>query len=98
MQLQPIMSRMARTTSAQRQEWLQKFFSSGLSRQDFAREHGLKFSTLCRWLAEAQDPVPAVAKPVIFKEVVSLPAKVPDSNAAWVIEILTPAGLVLRLR
>lgn len=98
MQLQPIVSRMPRTTSAQRREWLQKFFSSGLSRQAFAREHGLKFSTLCRWLAEAQHPGPRIANPVVFKEVVSLPAKVPDANPAWTIEILTPAGLVLHLR
>ncbi len=98
MQLQPIMSRMARTTSAQRQEWLQKFFSSGLSRQDFAREHGLKFSTLCRWLAQTQDAAQPIAKPVVFKEVVALPAKVPDANPVWTIEILTPAGLVLHLR
>ena len=99
MQLEPIVLRSPRTTRAQRQEWLQKFFTSGLSRQAFAQEHGLKLSTLCRWLAQAQegDNAPCLPKPVVFKEV-SLPAVVNASGQCWAMEIVTPSGLVLRLR
>lgn len=90
---------MPRTTQAQRQGWLQKFFSSGLSRQAFAREHGLKLSTLCRWLAQDQesDSAARLPKPVVFKEV-SLPAVVNASGQCWAMEIVTPSGLVLHLR
>jgi transposase-like protein len=98
MQLQRCMRRSPRTNRAQQAQWVQRYLSSGLSRKAFAQEHGVKVSTLDRWLARVGDCVSPSPKPVVFKEVVPLATAAPSDSPTWSLEILTPSGLVLRLR
>ena len=37
-------------TAEERESWVSRFRSSGLTQPEFAREHGLKLGTLQRWL------------------------------------------------
>ncbi len=97
MQLQRYVQRLPRTTSAQRAQWVQKFHSSGLSREAFAREHGLRRSTFHRWVAQSTEPLESKPKNIAFQEV-RLSAAPRTSAQDWAMEVLTPAGLIVRLR
>jgi len=97
MSLLPLVRRSPRTGPAQRETWRQQFRQSGLSRQAFARKHGLKLSTLHRWLAQAKSSLAPAAHPVVFQEV-RPPTGLPIAGSSWALEILTPSGLLLRLR
>ncbi len=98
MQIQKYVSRLAKTTPAQRQDWIQQWRASGLSAQLFAQQHGLRMGTFYRWLAQANRSVSAPTKSVLFKELAPPPVPAGAPDACWAMEILTPAGLLLRLR
>jgi len=57
-----------------------------LSRREFASRHGLRLSTLHRWLRQPK----AIA--AAFTEL-----KLPAPAARWAAEVVHPDGLVLRL-
>jgi hypothetical protein len=97
MQLQPCKPRAPRTTRVQQLQWIERFRNSGLTRHAFAQEHGLKISTLDRWLARAGHSASPVSQPVLFKEL-PRPVVLNGSGQSWSMEILTPSGLIVRLR
>jgi len=87
----------ARSTAAQRREWVQRWVHSGLSQRAFALRHRLRLSTLQRWTS--QDPARASAPPVVnaspgFAQL-QLPAL--SSGPRWVAEVLRPDGTRLCL-
>jgi transposase-like protein len=43
-----------------RRELLAEYVRSGLTRMEFARRAGVKYTTLCNWVQHAQPPAPAV--------------------------------------
>jgi hypothetical protein len=65
-----------------RRELLAEYVRSGLTRSEFARRAGVKYTTLCNWAQHAQPPTPAVAvpaeptraKPLVNFAEVALPA------------------------
>jgi transposase-like protein len=46
----PTKQRRPHFTAEERETWVSRFRSSGLTQPEFAREHGLKLGTLQRWL------------------------------------------------
>jgi hypothetical protein len=96
MQTLPL-KRAPQTKATQREAWMEKFRQSGLSRQAFARRHGLKLSTFHRWLAQAKMSSAPVPQPAVFKELNPQPVLNIHPHG-WEMEILTPAGLLIRLR
>jgi hypothetical protein len=84
--------RRPRSNSAQRAQWARRFFESGISPHDFARQHGLGLSTLQRWLKENPDtPVP-----LGFAQV-TLPSAPQPGHRDWAAEVVRADGSVLRL-
>jgi transposase-like protein len=79
--------RRPRSTAAERAQWVQRYLQSGLAPREFAAQHGLKYSTLQRWVANAPAVAPA------FTEV-KLP---PLLAAGWTAEVVRPSGTTLRL-
>ncbi len=65
-----------------RRELLAEYARSGLTRREFARRAGVKYTTLCNWVQHAQPQTPAVAaqaeptraKPLVNFAEVALPA------------------------
>ncbi len=91
------LKRAPQTNATQREAWMEKFRQSGLSRQAFARKHGLKLSTFHRWLAKRNLSSAPAPQPIVFKEIDPHPVLNVPANG-WAVEILTPAGLLIRLR
>src|SRR5215208_5275076 len=81
-----ILPRRRRSNAAERDHWVQRFAQSGLCRREFAGQHGLRLSTLQRWLGKAK------AKAPVFAEV-----KLPGLTTRWAAEVVEPGGRVLRL-
>ncbi len=84
--------RRPRSNSAQRAQWARRFFESGISPRDFARQHGLRLPTLQRWLKEN----PAMPVPLGFAQVTLPPAPQP-SHRDWAAEVVRADGSTLRL-
>jgi hypothetical protein len=70
-----------------------RFRESGLSRAAFARRHGLVLSSLIRWLGQPP-PRPAVASPVVWRELPVSSGLTMGSN--WALEIESSRGLKIR--
>src|SRR5579872_4238506 len=79
--------RRARSTAAERAQWVERYWQSGLAQREFAAQHGLKIATLQRWVTQAPAVAPA------FTEV-KLP---PLLAAGWTAEVVRPSGATLRL-
>jgi len=88
--------------------WRKRFFQSGLLLREFAAQHGLKLSTLQRWVASPPGISPATpggdnirshsAAP-LFAEV-TLPvglSPASSSSRPWAAELFRPDGSMLRL-
>ena len=61
----PAKQRRTLFTAEERETWVSRFRSSGLTQPQFAREHGLKLGTLQRWLyGRGARPVPKRKEPV----------------------------------
>jgi transcriptional regulator with XRE-family HTH domain len=91
-----VSSRRSRSTAAQRIEWAQRFFQSGLSQREFALRQGLRLSTLQRWLqrsARTSPPAPATAPSFAELKLPPLAASAPR----WGAELHRPDGTSLRL-
>jgi transposase-like protein len=84
-----VSTRRARSSASERAQWAQRFFQSGLSQRDFALQHGLKLSTLQRWVAQQH---PAAPSAPAFVEV-----KLPPAASHWAAELVRADGSVLRL-
>jgi transposase-like protein len=85
----------ARSSAQERQQWVEKFLQSGLSRREFARAHDLRFATLQRWVQRSsQSSQSRARRRPLFTEV-----KLPPAAAApgWAAELLRPDGARLRL-
>ncbi len=67
---------------ARRRELIEDYIVSGLTRMEFARRSGVKYTTLCNWVKHAGSPAPCVAsqaghareKPLVKFTEVALPA------------------------
>jgi hypothetical protein len=80
--------RRPRSNSAERAQWAQRFYESGLSQREFALRHQLRLSTLQRWLAQN----PPASSPPAFAEV-----KLAGLPPRWAAEVVRADGTVLRL-
>lgn len=75
---------------------LDAFHRSGLSRRAFCAETGVPRSTLDWWLARERRAVPT---PFTFAEVDRpAPPLVPAPAATWAVELVMPAGAIVRWR
>jgi hypothetical protein len=106
-------SRRPRSTAAERALWKQRFLQSGLLLREFADQHGLKLSTLQRWVGSSPGVSPATpggnqinsrpAAPVFAEVTWPLPACLSASSSApwlapaWAAELVRPDGSTLRL-
>jgi hypothetical protein len=87
------------TRSARAQKRLQmvnQFRRSGLTRAAFARQYGIPLATLGWWIKKAKDTSNLPA-PVVFNEVRLAPPIVSPLNG-WSVELISPAGLIIRCR
>ena len=75
---------------------LARYRASGLTQRAFCEQIGLPLSTLQWWLVRARRHGLA-ARPVTFTEI-PLPLSPPASGPAWAVEIITAAGVTVRLR
>jgi hypothetical protein len=91
--------------------WKRRFLQSGLLLREFAAQHGLKLSTLQRWVASSPgatlgtpgcDKISSSSVAPLFAEV-TLPAgssplsSSSSSSPLWVAELVRPDGSMLRL-
>lgn len=101
-------SRRPRSTAAERALWAQRFFRSGLLLREFAAQHGVKLSTLQRWVASSPGATPGCQKnKIISSSVAPVFAQVEwplaagssasASSSAWAAELFRPDGSMLRL-
>lgn len=75
-----------------RRELVTAFGASGLTRTEFARREGLRYTTLCNWVQrEGQGGARAKAPSVMRFAEVALPVK-----AAGGLEVRLPDGTILR--
>ena len=88
--------RRRRTSSRQRARLIARFQSSGLTREAFARRHGVGVSTLGKWLTDA-GATSRRPSPVVFRE---MPWAGMASAAAipWAIEVEGVGGVTVRCR
>lgn len=75
---------------------LARYGASGLTQRAFCEQIGLPLSTLQWWLLRARRRAVA-RRPVTFTEL-SLPMAPLASAPAWAVEIVTAAGVTVRLR
>lgn len=85
--------RMARTGPGERSQWVRAFRDSNLTPEAFAQVHGLRLSTLCRWITQ-QRPL----KPVVQLQEILCPAPSPSPTPHWDSEVVLPSGVTIRLR
>lgn len=84
----------ASTTVAERARWLERFQKSGLSRSEFARQHGIKVTTFYNWFRQPPvRPSGSLRQRPVFQEV-SLGQAL---GQKWAAEITRPDGSTLRL-
>lgn len=81
-------SRRPRSHATERARWAQRFSQSGLSQREFASRHGLRLSTLQRWLKLNRE----VVAPPAFAEL-----KLPGLLPRWAAEVVRADGSVVRL-
>ena len=74
----------------ERAQWVRQYLQSGLTQREFAVQHGLRLSTLQRWLAQNSH----LASAPRFAEL-KLPAL--PSPAPWAAEVVRVDGATLRL-
>lgn len=75
---------------------LARYRASGLSQRAFCEQIELPLSTLQWWLVRARRRA-LTARPVTFTEI-PLPIAPPATTPAWAVEIVTVAGVTVRLR
>lgn len=82
--------RRPRSSAAERAQWAQRYFQSGLTQREFALQHGLRLSTLQRWVVQQAGctSTPAFAE-------LKLPA-LPGAGS-WAAEVVRADGATLRL-
>jgi transposase-like protein len=88
-----------RTADTTRREIVGRYHRSDLTQRAFCEQAGIPLSTLQWWLVKARREA-APAPPVTFREVM-LPDDVRPNRGvdlAWAVEIVTRAGVTLRLR
>jgi hypothetical protein len=104
-------SRRPRSTAAERAVWAQRFFQSGLLLREFAAQHGLKLSTLQRWVASSPGAAPGTPgcqkNKIISSSLAPVFAQVEwplaagssgsASSSAWAAELFRADGSILRL-
>jgi len=76
-----ILTGMKHSSPAERVQWAQRFYQSGLSQREFAAQHRLRLSTLQRWLRLRQNPLPSPAPS--FAEI-----KLPRVTSRWALEVI----------
>jgi transposase-like protein len=79
-----------RWTRKQRQRLLAKFHQCQLTQSEFATQHGVGLSTLCKWLRLEREAIPAKVK---FQEV-----RLPNPTSRWPVEVVSPQGWIVRLQ
>src|SRR5205823_3372823 len=81
-------------------EWAERYYESGLTQTQFARQYGIADSTLQRWVAESQHPDQAAVGQVeaglvpAFAEVKLAGLA---SQPKWAAELCWPSGMSLRV-
>jgi hypothetical protein len=78
----------------ERTAWMTRYRSSGLLPQPFAEQHGLKLSTLRRWIQQEGYSRLPNAEAAGFQELL-LPSVSPAGG--WAAEVQLPDGVVVRL-
>ena len=77
-------------TAQQRQQLVTRFHQSKLTQRQFAARHGIRLSTLSKWLRrEGEKSFP----PVKFQEVA-----LSNPTPRWAVEVVSPTGWVVRLQ
>jgi hypothetical protein len=79
-----------------REQWLKRFWESGLSIRKFSATHNLPRMTLWRWVKSAR-PVPAKVGHLSTIEFAELKLPVGPDRSDWVAELSLADGTVLRL-
>jgi transposase-like protein len=79
-------------TPEERAEWVSRYRSSGQTQAQFAKQHGLKLSTLQWWIygQRQKQPQPTAA----FREIAVSPLW---SEGVWAAEVTLPSGVTVRL-
>ena len=79
---------MKHSSPAERVQWAQRFYQSGLSQREFAAQHRLRLSTLQRWLRQnpLRSPAPSFAE-----------IKLPRVTSRWALEVIRSDGTVVRV-
>ena len=81
-----------RTTAQERAAWVRRFERAGMTRQEFARRHGLRPATLDRWRSQGTTAPRAPLLPLREVQLSSV-----FGSARWVAEVQRPDGLTIRL-
>lgn len=79
-------------TPEERAQWVSRFRSSGLTQVQFTQQHGLKLTTLQRWLYGRS--LKHKRPKATFREIVVSPL---GPSGAWAAEITWPHGGTVRL-
>jgi transposase-like protein len=97
----PTKQRRPHFTTEERETWVSRFRSSGLTQPEFAREHGLKLGTLQRWLygrgvhagrkRKVRVPAPADRSPRIDRTAVGIHRKPRRTPRTTFREVRLPA-------
>jgi len=85
-----------RRRSESSDDTLARYRASGLTQRAFCEQIGLPLSTLQWWLVRARRRA-LTARPLTFTEI-PLPIAPPASTSAWAVEIVSAAGVTVRLR
>jgi len=84
-----------RRRSESSDDTLARYRASGLTQRAFCEQIGLPLSTLQWWLVRARRRA-LTARPLTFTEI-PLPIAPPPMPPAWAVEIVTAAGVTVRL-
>jgi transposase-like protein len=76
----------------EREQWVSRYRSSGLTQAQFAQQHGLKLTTLQWWIYGGRQKQQHSATE--FREIEVSPLL---SNAVWAAEVNWPGGVTVRL-
>ena len=79
----------------ERAEWVKRFMGSGLTQAEFARQHGLGYPALRKWIGQyRRREASELGTSGLWQEV-----KVPvvSGTARWVAEVVRPDGWVVRV-
>jgi hypothetical protein len=81
---------------ALRLEMVDEFRRSGLTRREFAQQHGVARSTLDYWIRRARKDsrLPAA---ILFNEI-KFPDPINSTNSGWAMEIVSRSGVTIRCR